>query len=815
MPATGIPSPSLPIGKCTGTINPFTSTGVTLSLKTAYHGNIQKTPTGQPLPPIPDDDTPTGSYRREFTIPENWDNKQIFVVFDGVDSAFHLWINGHAVGYSQGSRLPAEFDITSYVHTGENVIATRVYRWSDGSYMEDQDFWRLSGMYRDVTLYALPRVHIQDYTITTDLDTEYRDAKLKVTVKVRNHTDAIMEQVKVRIKLLNPEDKPILETPVMTSMDVPADQIVSQALECSVPNPMKWSAESPILYTLLVTLVDASGHVVQVEKSTVGFRKVEILDAQLCLNGVPLVLKGVNRHEHHPDTGHTISVDSMIEDIKLMKQANVNAVRTCHYVDDVRWYDLCDHYGIYLIDEANIETHGTIGKLANDPAWKHAFMARGTRMVERDKNHPSVIIWSLGNESGYGPNHTAIAEWMHENDPTRPVHYEGATGWGGNYTGPESAPEIDFISVMYPTIERLKELAEIPGETRPVMMCEYVHAMGNSPGAVKEYWDNINRYPRVIGGFVWDWVDQGLRQTTEDGEDWFAYGGDFGDSPNDGDFCINGLIWPDRVAHPALWEMKKFHEPVSVEAIDLYSSQLLVTNGYAFNDLGHLDIVWDIKADGTVVQSGNLPYLTIKPGDSESVTVPYDSEKMVDNAENWLNLHFVLKDATALLPRGYEIAWAQFLLPEPQKTTPVIDKKEMLPAMPELDLDESSTGIRISGQEFSLVFDPKTGHLTSWTYKDQPVLLSGPALNLWRAPTDNDAKRMAPLWQEAGFDTLKEKVTDLEVLKTEPHKITIQISKTTTVPGVTSTYEYTVYGSGDVELSHEVNYRVNFHHSLV
>ncbi|MDF1515671.1 MAG: glycoside hydrolase family 2 TIM barrel-domain containing protein, partial [Anaerolineae bacterium] len=421
-----------------------------------------------------------------------------------------------------------------------------------------------------------------------------------------------------------------------------------------------------------------------------------------------------------------------------------------------------------------------------------------------DKNHPSVIIWSLGNESGYGPNHTAIAAWMHEHDPTRPVHYEGATGWGGNYTGPESAPEIDFISVMYPTLDRLKELAEVPGETRPVIMCEYVHAMGNSPGAVKEYWDVIHAYPRIAGGFVWDWVDQGIRQTTGAGEDWFAYGGDFGDSPNDGDFCINGLIWPDRKAHPALWELKKQHEPVKVEEIDLYSSQLLVTNSYAFTDLNHLDIVWDIKADGIVVQNGHLDNLELPPGSSEPITVPYDSEKPVLNAENWLMLHFVLKEATALLPQGYEIAWAQFLLPQPQKQETVLEQVDALPAIPELDLDENATEIRISSPEFSLVFDREDGYISEWRYQDQPVISAGPALNLWRAPTDNDDKRMAGLWRDAGLETLREEVSQVEVLQAGPQKIIVTIEKTSSVPGISACYTYTVYGRGDIEITHDV-----------
>jgi beta-galactosidase/beta-glucuronidase len=532
---------------------------------------------------------------------------------------------------------------------------------------------------------------------------------------------------------------------------------------------------------------------------------VEIKDAQLYLNGAPLVLKGVNRHEHHPDTGHTISLDSMIEDIKLMKQANVNAVRTCHYADDPLWYDLCDRYGLYLIDEANIESHGTVGKLANDPAWKHAFMARGTGMVERDKNHPSIIIWSLGNESGYGPNHTAIAEWMHEHDPTRPVHYEGATGWGGNYIGPESAPEIDIVSVMYPTIKRLTELAEVPNETRPVIMCEYVHAMGNSPGAVKEYWDVINAYPRIAGGFVWDWVDQGLRQTTDEGIDWFAYGGDFGDSPNDGDFCINGLIWPDRVAHPALWELKKFHEPVKVEAIDLDNGTFLVSNGYAFSSLERFDVTWDIKTNGTVVQCGTIPNLATPPGSSDDITVPYDLSQTADDAENWLILHFKLKDATELLPQGYEIAWAQFILPQSTTHDLTSEAANLI-----LDVNDDGSNINISGSSCTLTIDRTTGNITRWLYKNQPVIKSSPALSLWRAPTDNDAKQMATLWREAGFDTLEEYVHAVEVTQVKADKVEVKITKTSSVPGTISIYTYTIYGSGDVALHHELQLEGDF-----
>ncbi|MBN1874365.1 MAG: DUF4981 domain-containing protein [Anaerolineae bacterium] len=612
-------------------------------------------PPDVPLPVIPDDDNPTGSYWRAFTIPEAWAGRQIFIVFEGVDSAFHLWVNGQAVGYSQDSRLPAEFDLTPYVQVGDNILAVRVYRWCDGSYMEDQDFWRLSGIYRDVTLYATSRVHIQDYAVTTSFDADYQDAMLQVTVKLRNHTAAQVESYAVRLSLLDAAGEPVFGSMTaepgtvsvsgpMLRVTIPADEIMTVYFEKRVEMPVKWLAETPYLYTLWVQLEDQR-EVLEVQRCHVGFRQIEIKDARLLLNGVPLVLKGVNRHEHDPVTGHTLSLDSMIEDIKLMKQANVNAVRTCHYPDDARWYDLCDRYGLYVMDEANIETHGSLSKLANDPTWRDAFVDRGARMVARDKNHPCVIMWSLGNESGYGPNHTATAEWIHAHDPSRPVHYEGATGWGNTYEGPQTAPEVDVVSVMYPTLERLVELAEIPGEHRPVLMCEYAHAMGNSPGALWEYWDIIEKYPRIAGGFVWDWVDQGLRQRTGS-KIWFAYGGDFGDDPNDGNFCINGLIWPDRKPHPSLWELKKVQEPVSVEFLDLESGILRITNRYTFTQLGEdtpLDVIWTVAADGELLQSGTLSLPAIAPGHSEVITVPYERPVLTPGTEYWLNLRFVLK----------------------------------------------------------------------------------------------------------------------------------------------------------------------------
>jgi beta-galactosidase/beta-glucuronidase len=567
------------------------------------------------LPRVPEDDNPTGCYRRTFTLPREWDGRQIFLLFEGVDSAFHLWINGQMVGYSQGSRLPAEFNVTPYVHAGENTLAVRVYRWSDGSYLEDQDFWRLSGIYRDVYLWAAPPVHVRDFWVRTDLDEAYQDAVLKVRAKVWNYGHEDVAGYSVEVRLSDADGRPTFTKPLSGQVAVEAGGKVTLDLEQPVTNPEKWSDEQPYLYTLLIFLKDAAGNILEVESCQVGFRKVEIRDGQIHVNGAPILLNGVNRHEHDPDTGHTVTVESMLQDIHLMKQFNINAVRTSHYPNHPRWYDLCDQYGIYVFDEANIESHGVWDRLTKDPKWKTAFLERGIRMVESDKNHPCVIVWSLGNESGYGPNHEALADWIHEHDPTRPVHYESATQWR-SYEGPETAPCIDMVSVMYPPVDRIVEMAQTPRETRPLVMCEYAHAMGNSCGNLKEYWEAVEGYKRLQGGFIWDWVDQGIRQVTDDGEEWFAYGGDFGDQPNDGNFCINGLIWPDREPHPALWEVKKVLEPVRVEPVDLAAGQVRISNEYRFSDLSGLDVSWTLTAHGQVLQYGDLPKLNRPAGES-------------------------------------------------------------------------------------------------------------------------------------------------------------------------------------------------------
>ncbi|MCJ7580135.1 MAG: beta-galactosidase, partial [Candidatus Aminicenantes bacterium] len=494
---------------------------------------------------------PVGSYRTEFEIPESWGNRQVFLNFDGVESAFYLWINGQKVGYSQGSRTPAEFNVTQYLKPGKNILAAEVYRWSDGSYLECQDFWRLSGIFRDVYLHSAPQVHIRDFEVITDLDENYTHSNLKVITKITNYSLS-SQNVQLELSIRDNKGLPIGRDPFIkdTIENFPSGEGKKITIETIVQNPAKWSAESPTLYTLLLVLRDMDGNILEVESSRFGFREVAMKNGQLLVNGIPVLLKGVNRHEHDPITGHYVSEASMIQDIKLMKQFNLNAVRTSHYPNTPLWYDLCDEYGIYLIDEANIESHGMGYRpdttLGNNPEWEDAHMERIIRMVERDKNHPSVIIWSMGNEAGDGVNFEACSAWIHERDSQRPVHYERAG----------QRAHVDIVSPMYMRIEGLIKYASQP-QDRPLILCEYAHAMGNSVGNLQDYWDVIEREPQLQGGFIWDWVDQALARTTSDGRPFFAYGGDFGDNFNDGNFLCNGLIQPDRTPNPHFYEVKK------------------------------------------------------------------------------------------------------------------------------------------------------------------------------------------------------------------------------------------------------------------
>ena len=681
-------------------------------------------------PPHVPTENPTGVYRRSFDVPAEWHDRAVILRFEGVDAAFDVFVNGRHVGYSQGSRMPSEFAVTPFVRPGRNVLAVCVYQWCDGSYLEGQDTWWLSGIFRDVSLLAAPPVSLFDVGIRTDLDAQYCDATLRVRAVLRNWTRLDHPGCRVELKLLDLDGRPTPLATTSTTVPVLAGGDVVAAMEVSVSNPRKWCAEDPCLYTLLISVFDADGRMIEVVPVRVGFRSVEIKNGNLLVNGRRIVFKGVNRHEHHPDRGRAIDEDSTRTDVLLMKQHNINAVRTAHYPHHPRFYDLCDEYGLYVIDEADLETHGLkdIGDwslLSRDPRWQEAFLDRMIRMVERDKNHPCVVLWSLGNEAGFGPNHEAMARWAREADPTRPLHYEG------DY----EMKIADVLSQQYPTLDQLARHASQEDDHRPYILCEYAHAMGNGPGGLKEYDDAFHRYKRLQGGFVWEWIDQGLRKRREDGRSFFAYGGDFGDEPNDANFICDGLVFSDRTPSPALIEYKKVIEPVQVEAVDLAAGSFRVRNRYDFVSLDHLAMTWDITANGRVLQTMTAAAPRIAAGQSEIVslpiTIPADPEP---RTEYWLNIRFTLARQCPWGEPGHVVAWAQFLLPVHADVT--AGRASSAPAP--IRCDESGNRLQIRGDSFALTFDLIRGRIEAWSHANADLVVQGPRLCFWRAPIDNE-----------------------------------------------------------------------------
>jgi len=751
-------------------------------------------------PYIPDDFNPVGSYKKVFDIPSNWKGRQVFLHFDGVKSAFYVWVNGNEVGYSQGSATPAEFNITKYLLEGKNSISVKVFRWSDGSYLEDQDAWRLSGIYRDVYLFSTPDIHMRDFFAKTQFDTKYKNANLEVMVNVRNYKQTENLKCSVEVSLFNSKGEKIIDClNKEVSFDEGKEEIIT--FNQKVKNPLKWSAETPNLYTLVLRLKDENDNIIEIESTKIGFRQIEIKKGQLLVNGKAITIKGVNRHEHDPDFGKTVFEESMIKDIQLMKQFNINAVRTSHYPNCPRWYELCDEYGIYLIDEANIETHEIWSDLSIDPKWKNAYVDRAQRMVERDKNHPSVIIWSLGNEAGYGENHEAMAKWIRSYDSTRPIHYEATD------PGYSSEPShFDIIANMYPSVEKMVNFTKDYPD-RPVIICEYAHAMGNSVGNLKDYWDAIEEYPRLQGAFIWDWVDQGLRQTTDDGTEWFAYGGDFGEDSTDGNFCINGLVFPDRKVQPELYEVKKIYQYIKIQEEDLGKGNIKISNNYDFLNLENFDIYWNVEADGKILEKGKLKKLDLKPNSSKSVHLPYSKINPAPNTEYWLNVNIQLPEATIWAEIGHEVAWEQFKLPYKNNTFDSIS----LNKLPEINYKQKHSEVEILGKDFNIIFDVNVGTITSFNYQNNELLSKGPLPSFWRAPTDNDEggdeRSFAHRWLQAGLDNLEFEVVDFNINQVNPQVIKINekfnvIAKT---DNITFHIIYTIFGNGVININNEIN----------
>lgn len=701
----------------------------------------------EPVPPVvPYDYNPVGSYKRKITIPDDWHNDQIMLHFGAVSSAMYVWINGQKVGYSQGSKTPAEFNVTDYLHEGENDLAVEVYRWSDGSYLECQDFWRMSGITRDVWLERRPLTHIRDIKLKSLLDETYHDGIFDLEVALSQST-----AVSVDVNLIDLADTIFHATSHRQSgADEHAD------FHTRIPKVKQWSAEQPNLYRLSVTVRNMHDVVLEHTNLVVGFRSVEIKAGQLLVNGQAILIKGVDLHEHNAVTGHVVDEATMLEDIRLMKAHNINAVRTSHYPQPERWYELCDRYGLYLVDEANIESHGMYygeKSLAKDSTWLEAHLDRTISLYERDKNHASVIIWSLGNEAGNGTNFYNTYKWLKQHDDSRPVQYERVQiGWGKKA---EFEWNTDILVPMYPSIESLHTYAQ--KFDKPVIMCEYAHAMGNSTGNLQDYWDVIEAQPHLQGGFIWDWVDQGLLAKTATGEEYFAYGGDYGPAgtPSDGNFLANGLVAADRTPHPGLNEVKQVYANIDFEFDGL--GHLKVINKNNFRDLSNVYIHYSITEDGQDIYAGKLAEVDVRPQSNHDYNVAWPVE-IAKEKEYSLIVEARLKEAEGLLNKDHLLVAEQFILQEPHAVLASENGKG------KLQIVASEASVYVHAIDFSYGFDRQSGQLIAIKIGHEELMVEGLRPNFWRAPTDNDfgngmPKRLA-VWKEM---TYKQMLTGMKV----------------------------------------------------
>ena len=766
-------------------------------------------------PNVPHEGNETGLYRRTFDVAESWAGNKTIIAFAGVQSAFYVWVNGQEVGYSEGSMTTAEFDITPYVTTGENTLAVKVIRWSDGSYLENQDFWRLSGIYRDVYLVSKPETSIQDFQVVTDLDAAYEHAVLQLEVDLANVKDQYAGQLEV--VLLEEVNQVVIQKKIdFTSANL--------NLKIPIQNPAKWSPEIPNLYTLIINLTANDGSTESI-RHRLGFREISVNNGQIFINGKYVLFKGVNRHEFDPHKGRVVDEASMRTDIELMKKYNFNAVRTSHYPNHTRWYELCDEYGLMVMDEANLECHDLWMNYNKSPVkypeWKAAIVARGVAMTERDKNYASIFSWSLGNEAGYGENLDAMSAAIREIDKSnRPIHYESndlGLGMkeleeGGPYkqiTGGlqlienfEKPANQDIGSTMYPMPDAAQDQA-LADEARPYIICEYAHAQGNSTGHFKAFWDIFEQHPNMQGGFIWDWVDQGLVKKTEDGKEFYAYGGDFGDTVGDGNFCINGLIFPDRSPHPALEEVKKVQQYAAIEAVDVKTGQFKLRNKYFFQNLNFAEIKWKLTADGNIEALGVLPIDNLPVGESMDLNIPnlisiFDADKSY-----YLTISLLLKDTLSWASAGYEIAWEQFLISKKTATENYTASGNAIQQTP------SEAGIIFQNTAFKVTLNPESGLLENYYQGDKLLFKEGLKPNLWRAPTDND--RGMPLnpivsfhegiWRNMGLDNMQNQVDECHIEKVRDNEMRIKVEGALTSTQSTFSYKtiYTILGNGYIK----------------
>lgn len=734
-------------------------------------------------PPYVPTENPTGIYKRTFFVEESYRDKKIIIRFCGVDSAYHLWINGKEVGYSKVARNESEFDITDLIRVGEeNDVTVRVYQWSDGTYLEDQDMWWESGIFRDVELIGVPKDGINDYKVIADLDDEYKNGIFKVEAFLRT-----TKEVNVTFELVDAGENTVFtKTVVAKEGKACIDEVIADVNH--------WTAETPYLYKLFMTVED-DGQIVEVIPQNVGFRNIRLNGETFLVNGVAIKFKGVNRHDYSPQNGRVVSREEIEKDIILMKQFNINAIRTSHYPNSYYLYDLCDEYGMYLIAETDLECHGfeltgDYKWITDDPSWELAYVSRMTRMIERDKNHPAIIFWSLGNESAFGCNFRKMTDVAHEMDPTRLVHYEGDF----------DVESADVYSTMYTWIENpkkpylMKDIIE--KSKKPHVHCEYCHAMGNGPGNLKDYQDLVYAHDKLQGGFVWEWFDHGIESFTESGEKYYRYGGDFGDDPSNKDFCIDGLIMPDRTPSPGLYEYKKVIEPITTTAVDIQKGIINLLSRYDFANLDRFNLVYKVMEDDVILQTGFMAVPSIEARANKDITLPYDLSaiKVKPGAHYYVNISYQLREDTSYASSGHELATAQFELPL---------YKEGIVVRPEgiLNVEKEHTTLHVKGANFSLDFNLVNGNLMNIVRDGMQVLSKGPRLTLWRAPISNDMEIIDKLKKVYFLHLEHEVVMNIDyhmegnILKVEVDTIN---STTNSAWHFKTKYVYTVCPSGDI-----------------
>jgi beta-galactosidase len=744
-------------------------------------------------PHIPSYDNPVGSYKRTFNLPASWQGNRVLLHFDGSTAAMYVWVNGRKVGYVQSTKNPAEFDITDFVASGVNQVACEVYRWSDGSYLEDQDFWRLSGIDREVTLRCVPQISVRDFFVHPDLDKTYTVGSLNVDVDLLNMTGAT-QATAVTATLYDHAGKAVKAT--STKLNLGNESSINLDLK-SIGKVKLWSNESPYLYTLVLQLTDGSGKLIEATSARVGFRKVEIRNAQLLVNGKAIEVHGVNLHEHNQLSGHVVDRETMMKDITTMKQHNINAVRMSHYPQSPLWYELCDEYGLYLVDEANIEIHGMGAELQGSfdksrhpaylPQWREAILDREHLLVERDKNHPCVIIWSMGNECGNGDNFHAAYDWIKSRDTSRPVQFEQAG---------ETA-NTDIVCPMYPAMSYMKSYAADSTKTRPFIMCEYAHAMGNSSGNFQEYYDIIRSSDHMQGGFIWDWVDQGLSTKDENGKFYWAYGGDFGADKynNDENFCINGMVQPDRTPHPGLTEVKKVYQDIRFHAVDLAKGQIAIENHFMYRNLRDYAFNWQLLRNGETIKEGELHQQDIAAGETKTIKLNLPATDA--DGEYYLAIYAKTRQGDELIPAGHEVAREQWCISQGKFFNTERSEKDFKQSI----IERGNYWYVPCADDITAVFDKNAGTLAGYYVGERNLLKSGPQPNFWRVPTDNDwgnyAQVRCDVWRTAGinkslYNTKKsnnDKYVEIEFV----HRLhNVQSYYTTT---------YRVHHNGDVDVN--------------